>query len=542
MEGIRAAAASMIRVIRNPDIRRSLLAWLAGNGAEWAWLVALFVYAFDSGGLAVVGLVGLARTLPAAILAPALGSVTDRFPRHRVLLVVDAGRCVLLTTATLAVLAGWSPLIVYALASLDGLLAVLHRPAYMSMLPSLARSPDDLVGANVASSTVEAVGILGGPVLGGLLVATGATELTFAAPAVLLALAAISISGVRPAQPRRAQSRAGVAETLFGGLRAVAAHPHAALVLGLLSMQTLVRGVLSVLIVAGSVQLLSMGQSGVGYLNAAIGAGGLVGAVAALALVGRARMAPGIVLGMVLWGLPILTVGLAPVAVVALASLAVLGSGNALLDVAAFSLLQRSVPNAVRGRVFAILESLVMLTVGIGAAVAPILVDWLGVQGAWIATGLVLPLLGIASWRALAEVDRKAVIPERELALLRGVPMLRVLPMTVLEQLASDLEPMRFAAGDPIIRQGAVGDRFYIIDRGQVEVRVGDRVMRREGPGESFGEVALLRDVPRTAGVSAVTDVELFALDRDAFTSAVTGDHQSMQAATEVIDTRLATD
>jgi len=114
--------------------------------------------------------------------------------------------------------------------------------------------------------------------------------------------------------------------------------------------------------------------------------------------------------------------------------------------------------------------------------------------------------------------------------------------MTVLEQLASDLEPMRFAAGDPIIRQGAVGDRFYIIDRGQVEVRVGDRVMRREGPGESFGEVALLRDVPRTAGVSAVTDVELFALDRDAFTSAVTGDHQSMQAATEVIDTRLATD
>jgi MFS family permease len=541
MDGLRAAAASMLRVIGNRDIRRSLLAWLAGNGAEWAWLVALFVYAFDSGGLAVVGLVGLARTLPAAILAPALGSVTDRFPRHRVLLVVNAGRCVMLTTATLAVLAGWSPLLVYTLAALDGLLAVLHRPAYMSMLPSLARSPDDLVGANVASSTVEAVGILGGPVLGGLLVATGATALTFAAPALLLALAAVSIGGVRPAPTRRASSRAGVAETVFGGLRAVAAHPHAALMLGLFSVQTLVRGVLSVLIVAGAVQLLAMGQSGVGYLNAAIGAGGVAGAVAALALVGRARMAPGIVLGMVLWGLPIFAVGLAPVAVVALASLAALGAGNAILDVAGFSLLQRSVPNAVRGRVFAILESLVMLTVGIGAALAPILVDWLGVQGAWIATGLVLPLLGLASWRALARADSRAVIPARELALLRGVPMLRVLPMTVLEQLASDLEPVRFAAGEPIIRQGDVGDRFYIIDSGQVEVRIGDRIIRREGPGESFGEVALLRDVPRTAGVVAASDAELFALGREAFTSAVTGDYQSLRAADEVIDTRLAT-
>ena len=538
MGNLRTALAALGRVLRNPEMRRALIAWMGGWAAEWAWLVALFVYAFGAGGLAVVGLVGLARTLPAAILAPALGSLTDRFPRQRVLLGVHAGRALLIGLATVAVAAGWSPLVVYVIGSLDALLAVLHRPTHASMLPSLARSPDELVGANVASSTVEAVGILAGPVIGGALVASGAVPLPFAAPSLIFLLAAASVAGLQPAQQVRAGAKGGIADTLLGGLHALRDHPHAALLLGILAVQTLVRGVLSVLIVAGAVQLLSMGEEGVGFLNAAIGAGGFVGALSAMALVGRSRLASGVVLGLVLWGTPILVTGIVPAVWVALLAMAVLGAGNAVLDVAAFTLLQRSVPNAVRGRVFGVLEALVMLTVGIGAAVGPLLVSALGVQGAFIATGAVLPVLGLVAWRGIAAADRRAVIPERELTLLRGVPMLQVLPLTVLEQLASDLRPMRYAAGDVVIEQGAAGDRFYVIGSGEVEVEADDRVVRRMGPGESFGEVALLRDVPRTADVVAISDLELYAVGRDAFVCAVTGDRQSMREADEVISER----
>jgi MFS family permease len=537
MEGLREALAAMGRVVRNPEIARALLAWMAGNAAEWAWLVALYVYAYDAGGLAVVGLVGLARNLPAGILAPALGTVTDRFSRRRVLLAVNSGRFLLLSSATLAAILGWPPIVVYVIASVDGLLAVLRRPAYMSMLPSLARAPDELVGANVASSTVESIGILGGPVLGGALVATGSTPLAFAAPAALVGIAVLSISRARPARPLRPPPRANVADTLFGGLRASVQVPHVGELLGLFASQTLVRGILSVLIVAGAVELLGMGQQGVGYLNAAIGAGGLFGAIATVVLVGRSRLAPGMFGGLLLWGLPILVVGLVPVAWVGLVALAAVGVGNALVDVAGFSLMQRIVPNEVRGRVFAVLESLVMLTVGIGSVLAPALVGALGVRGAWIATGAFLPTAAIIGWRAMAAADRQAVIPERELALLRAVPMLRVLPMTVLEQLAADLVPMHFAAGETVIRQGDVGDRFYIIESGAVEVRVGPRVVARlDRAGESFGEFALLRDVPRTAGVMAATDLETLTLNRIAFVCAVSGDRQSERAAEEVIE------
>jgi hypothetical protein len=230
----------------------------------------------------------------------------------------------------------------------------------------------------------------------------------------------------------------------------------------------------------------------------------------------------------------------APAVWVALAAMAVVGAGNAVLDVSGFTLLQRTVPNAVRGRVFGVLEALVMLAVGVGAALGPLLVLLLGVQGAWIATGALLPLLAVASWRGIAAADRRAVIPERELTLLRGVPMLQVLPLTALEQVAGELRPMRFAAGDVVIKRGEVGDRFYVIASGEVEVDISDQVLRRLGAGQSFGEVALLRDVPRTADVVAVTDLELFAIARDPFVCAVTGDRQSQRAADEVITERLA--
>lgn len=536
---MRDSLSAIGRVVGNGDMRRALAGWMLGWAAEWAWLVALFVYAYGAGGLGVVGLVGLARTLPAAVLAPALGSFADRFARHRVLLAIHTGRSALLGLATLVAATDGPPLLVYLVATLDALLAVLHRPTHMAFLPSLARAPEQLVGANVASSTVEAVGILGGPAIGAGLIATGVVPLTFGVPALVFAMAAISVAGLHPSADH-ALTESAPDRSVLRGIRALRAQPYAALVIGLFSAQTIVRGAMSVLIVAGAVEMLSMGEEGVGFLNAAIGAGGLLGAASAMSVVGRRRMAPAFFVGLLLWGGPILVSGLVPAAAVALLAMSVVGAGNAVLDVSGFTLLQRIVPNAARGSVFGILEAMVMLTVGLGALVAPLVVQLVGVRGAWIATGSVLPLLALGSRRAMSRADAQAVIPDRELGLLRGVPMLRVLPLTALEQVAADMKPMRFTAGKPIIRRGDVGDRFYLVAEGEVEVRVGDRVMRRQGAGESFGEVALLRDVKRTADVFALTDVELYALDRVAFRCAVIGDRQSREAADEVVVSRLA--
>ena len=535
------AADALRRVLVNPDIRRAQLAWMLGYAAEWSWLVALWVYAYQTSGVVAVGILGLARTLPAAILSPALSTITDRLPRHRVLLGIHLGRATLVGLAAAAVASDLSPLVVYAIAPLDALLGVLHRPTHMPLMPALARSPEELVASNVASSTFEGIGTLVGPALGGLLVAYAAPAWGFVVPSLLFATAALSVSGIRPAQALRKESvRAGLLTTLLGGISALLDHPRAGLVVGLFWAQVIVRGLLNVLLVVAAVELLGIGEQGVGYLNSAIGAGGFIGVLVTVTLVGRRQMAAPFAAGLVLWGAPIVLIGLIPFAPAAILFLALLGIGNAVLDVSGFTIMQRGVPNALRGRVFGVLESGVMLGTGIGSGLAPILLGLLSIRGALIATGLVLPLLAVASWRWLGRVDADAVIPERELALLRGVPMLAPLPMTILEQVAGDAVPVSYADGETIIRQGDAGNCFYILATGRAEVQADGANRAAMGPGDSFGEIALLRNVPRTASVVAVGPVEGFAVGREAFVGAVSGDLRSRDAAEAVMQERLA--
>jgi MFS family permease len=541
LRSLSSALRALREVVANPDIRRAQLAWMLGYAADWAWLVALFVYAFDVGGVASVGLIGVVRTIPAAVLAPVMSTLTDRLPRHRVLLGIYAGRAALVGLAAAAVAGGLPAWVVFVLAPVDGLLAVMHRPTYMALLPSLARSPEELVASNAASATMEGIGTLIGPAVGGALVAAASPAVTFGIPAGIFMAAAGAVVAIRPAQRLRTTiaGRNGWSR-LVGGLAALGQQRHAALILAMFGAQILVRGILNVLLVAASVQLLGLAEQGVGLLNAAIGAGGLIGALAAMTLVTRPRLAPFMALGLVLWGTPILVIGLVPVAAVAVAVLVVLGAGNAVLDVSGFSLLQRTVPNAVRGQVFGVLEALVMLGLGAGSALAPLLVAAFGVGGALVATGLLLPAVAIVSWPGVRRADSRAVIPARELELLRRVPMFRLLPLTVLEQVADAAVEERFAAGSQLIVQGATGDSFYILADGAARVSVDGRPVREFAPGDSFGEIALLRDVPRTASITAESDGSAFVISREAFLCAVTGDRQSLAAANAVITERTA--
>ena len=532
----RASLRALQDVLESPALRRLQLAWVGSILGGWAYLVALGVYAYEQGGAAAVGLVGLIRLIPAALAAPFTSSLVDRFSRVRVMVASDLARCALMLGAAAMIAADGPAPVVYGLVALSTVCGTVFRPAQAALLPALVRTPTELTAANVASSTLESIGTFLGPALGGLLLAVSNPETVFAANAATFVWSALLVIGLRRFEDRvsrlhESRSKPAPRRRCPAGITTIAREPTLRTLVGLYGAQTLVAGALNVLVVVTSFELLGLDEAGVGLLYAAVGVGGLIGGFVALVLSPAGRLARDFAIGLALFGLPLALVGGAPISVVAVAGLAVLGIGNSIVDVNALTIMQRAVPDAVLGRALGALDGLLLATLGLGAIAAPVLIDAVGPEAALIATGA-LPLP--RSSPALArELDRTTAAPGPT-SLLRGVPILAVLPEPVLERLARDAAPMTFAAGAPIVREGEAGDRFYVVESGEVEI-----LGRRFARGEAFGEIALLRDVPRTATATAVTDVELVALEREPFVAAVTGHAPSAAAADTVIAARL---
>jgi MFS family permease len=535
-------AGPLREVLRNPAIVRVELAWLLATTAQWAYLVVLLVYAYGVGGVVLAGLVTTLRMLPAAFLAPFLSTLADRIAPVRVLLLGGLARFALVAISVALVVMDGPAALVVAAAILEGVLAAVARPATMALLPALARSPEELVSANAVTSTGEAMGTLVGPALGGLLLALGGTALGFGGPTVILALVVLALAGTHagvapPDVPARTTS---TMREMTGGFAALATHRAAGILVALFSAQTLVRGMLTVLLVAASVELLGLGDAGVGYLSSAIGAGGLVGSIAAITLIGRRRLAVPFSLALAAWGVPIALLGIVPAGWLAFAFLGVVGLANAILDVSGYTLMQRCVPNRLRGRVFGALEGVASLTFGLGSLLAPLLVALLDLRAALVVAGALLPLLAAATAAAVRGADDAAVVPHRELELLRSVPMFRPLGMTTLERLASGMRPVSFADGEALMRQGGPGDVYFVLSAGEGDVIRDGEPINRIGPGEGCGEIALLRDTPRTATVVARGPVEAYRLERELFLAAVTGTASSLAAADRIVGERMA--
>jgi hypothetical protein len=256
-------------------------------------------------------------------------------------------------------------------------------------------------------------------------------------------------------------------------------------------------------------------------------------------LVGTRRLARWVGVGVALWGLPLTLVPVFPEQAVALVLLAVVGVGNALLDLGLFTLMARLSDDRVLARVFGLLESVVALSVGLGSVVASSAIALLGIEGALVAVGALCPVVVALAWRRLRRLDLAMDVRDRELALLRNVPMLQVLPLPAVEQLARRLRPVTVPAGATVFEQGDTGDRFYVVEQGAAEV-VGDgRVVARLGPGDGFGEIALLRDVPRTATVRAVDELRLQVLGGRTFLLMVTCFPPSVRESQQVVGERL---
>jgi hypothetical protein len=559
---------------------RALVRVLAGYAlfilTEYSVWVAMLVFAYAHGGATTAALVALAQLVPATIAAPVAAAIADRRSPATLLAGGYLVQAAAMAATAVAVYSG-AVIGAYAAAVLASTAVTTTRPAQSVLMPAAAATPDQLTAANVVAGWAEAAGTAVAGVLTGAVIWLGGVGSVFAVCAALGGAAALLVARLRAAAPgpdpsaergpgqrdpgqrdagqrdagqrdagKRDAGQAvpgergpGVLAGLGDGVRLAARQPRLRLILALLAAEAVVIGALDLLFVVLAVGVLGRSQAWAGYLNSAFGLGGVLAATVSAMLVGRRLGGPILGAALVFSGaLAALALGVGTAGTAAL--LAAAGAGHALLDVASRTLLQRSVPPQLTGRVFGVLEGLTMAGLALGALLVPALMDLGGSRLALLGVAAVLPLAGLAGGRALLSLDAGVPVPVVQIALLRSLPLFAELPPPAIEGLAAALTAMQVPAGTVLIRQGDPGDAYYAIAAGELEACQDGQFLRRCGRGEGVGEIALLRAIPRTATVIARTDATVYGLSRELFLTSVLGHPATQRQADRIADTRLA--
>ena len=522
-ERLGEAKGAMTEVFRNPGLRKLNIALAGSIMGDWAYAVAVSVYAYREGGATAVGIYGVVRYLSMAVAAPFTSMLADRLDRRRVMVSADGLRFALVAMAALIIAADGPPLIVYGLGILTSLAATAFRPAQAALLPQLANHPGELTAANVASSTIESIGFFAGPAVAGTLLAVADVAVVFGFNAATFLWSGLLVTTVRlpdraaavedapaavlaeePAPPDAAPDapRETFLAGASAGFREIFANQDLMVLMMLYCAQTIVAGASLVFGVAIAFEMLGMSESGVGLLDALVGVGGLAGGFAALLLATRGRLAIDFGLGVMLWSAPLLIVvafpSLAPVLIV----MALLGLGNSVVDINAFTIMQRLVSDEVMGRVFGAVDSALIGGMAVGSLAMPVLIHTVGLRTGLLVIGTSVTVLTMMSLGALRRIDTIALAPEG-LGVIASTPLFAPLPERSIERLARASTAVRVPAGEVVFNRGDPGDLFYVIESGNAEIVVSDDLSTHLGAGGGFGEIALLRDVPRQATVRA---------------------------------------
>jgi Cyclic nucleotide-binding domain len=529
--------------VHNPSLLRAQLAFGAAWTAEWAFTVALGVLAFRDGGVEAVGIVAFLRFVPSAFLAPFGTTLADRFRRDRMLAWYSFLRAAATAGAAAILLEGGPNLVVYGLAVIATAAFTTFRPTHSALLPALCTTPVELTSAHIVRGLLVSLSTLLGPLTAALLLDLGSPAGVFATAGALSLASGLLLLGMSYEAPHRGPSQPLgliVRETL-DGFRALARYRDAGVLMGLALAASLTRGFLNVFVVVVALDLLATGDSGVGILTGAVGAGAVVGSLAAFVFVSGRSLAALEAIGLVLWGLPLTLSGTFPLEPVIVALMCAIGFGNTLVDIGLYTLPARLVPEELHARIFGAKESLTALTVAVGAFVTPFCIDLLGIRAALILLGLVAPVLAALAWRRLRAIDGAIAHRDREVEVLNSVSMFRPMPMPAIDELALHLERVDVAAGEDVVVQGEHGDRFYVIEHGEADVIGDGRYLRTLRSGDGFGEIALLHDMLRTATVRARTPLRLYTLDRRHFLPAVSDYESSEREADALVLDRLGT-
>ena len=551
------AGQSLRRVLANPSLRRVQLAFAGSLLGDWAYATAITVWAYSEGGAAAVGIFQAVRFVAMAVAGPLGAVIADRVPRKIFMISTDAIRAVLVAVAAICVAADTPAAFVYVLSVVAAIVGAPFRSAQAGLIPQLVNDPSELTASNAVAANLENIVCFGGPALGGLLLAFTDVQAVFWVNVASYVWSMAMVAGVRvpPAAaaapglaPLGAASgredaapdgKGGFLREVGAGFATIARNRDLAIVSGLAAAQGLLWGAITVFMVLIALGMLGTGPEGVGYLNAVMGVGTVLGGAVILTRTAKGRLAQDMVIGVLGWSVPLIGLAIYPSPVTAVVALAVIGLMDPWVNVGFETIPQRIVADHVLSRVYAAVESALIGAMALGAFLAPALVSLLGFRGALTLLGVGVTVVAAATFGRMRSLDARLSAPA-EMPLLGSLALFAPLSPPVLESLARSLDRIVVPAGEPVVREGEVSDRFFVIESGSVEVTQAGRVLRVETAGDFFGEIGLLRDVPRTATVTATEDTVLLALDRSDFLEAVTGQQEARGAAEEVVSRRLA--
>lgn len=566
--------ASVFRAaLRNPELRRVGLAYALFAAAEFGVWIALLVYAYGHGGATAGMVMALVQLVPCVLFSPFFGAVADR---HRPAPVLRLGyllQAVSMAAVAVAIATGVPVIVVFVLSPLTALSITVIRPPQAALLPAVVRTADELTAANVMTGWTDGAASLVGPAVAGILMAWHGPDLAVGAMAAMSAGALVLILGV--AGPAAAASSELAASDLndddaepevesdritgddaptpraeptgFGvllvaarsNLRVATRTQQLRVLFALHTFYFVLIGSLDLLCVVLAVELLHMGAGGPGFLNAALGAGALVAGFVTVFLVGRRHLATTLTISLAISVSALAVIELLPRVIPALLLVATVGLAGAVFDVTGRTLLQRSAPPDAIAGTFAVYEALMDLGLALGVVLVRVALAVGGIPAALCAPAAVAAVLLAVVWRGLRTIDTAATVPQVEIQLLRSIPLFAALPAPAIEGIARQLVTLSVTEGEVIVTEGEPGNRYYAVADGQLTVSRHGRRLGTLSRADGFGEIALIRQVPRTATVTAQTDALLYVLEKEPFVMSVTGHAPTASAARSIITDHL---
>ncbi len=491
-----ARAAVLSRVLANRSLRNVGAAFAGFGAAEYGVWTAMLVYAYGQGGATTAGIVAVVQLVPSALIGPPAAAVADARGGLFALVLGYVWQAGAMAGTAAVLLAGGPALLAYALAAVTAAGVSVTRPAQAATLSELVRTPEELTAGTALSSWIEGTSALVGPALAGVLMSIDGPGLAFAAYAGVVAAGAVAVAVLTPPARGRDAGRTespdlGNAGNALAGLVALRSEAETRALLAVTGVQYVAIGALDILSVVLAIGVLRLGAPAAGYLGAAFGAGGIVGGLGALGLIGSRALGRPLIGSALMWAGAFAALAAWTTAATAYGLLIVAGVARAVLDVAGRSLLARITPAHLLARLFGVLEGLSDVGLAAGSLLVPALVALGGARAALAGVAAIVGLAGLLAVPRLRSLDQRGVSPAK-LVLLSNHGLFSALPPPVLEGLARELEPIRIPGGRRVIREGDSGEHFYLVARGELEVstagagdphaRAGVRVRRDRAP------------------------------------------------------------
>ncbi len=514
-------------VLRNADLRRMLAAFAIVELGAWSYSIVLAVWIFGStGSLSGIAALAVVRCVVGMVVTSFAGVLVDRYERRRLLTICSFLLAAVMVGMTVTVATDAPLWVALIFSALNATFQAPNRSAAGALMPEVVNE-SELVSANVLINLLQNIFLILGPLLGGLLVLVGTPAIAVGLNALTYVIAGLLYSGISVrSRMANAEAREPAWVQWRTGVRALASRPYAlALALCMVISTGLDAGY--TVIYVQFTQDLDLGDSGYSLFFAATAVGGVLVALVADQVAERARLATVIVGSLMLQGLPLVLVGFLDRLPAILLMLAISGAGTVLLDVAAMTALQRTMPNRLLGRTLATIMAMLLLGATLTAVGLTRGIQVFGLQETIIVSGAVAPILGLLLVPILRrgevqETEEVLAVRERadfigELGLFEG------LGRPAIESLAFAAEPVTLQAGTVLLREGDPADDLWLLQSGRLDISLQAQVTQPPAvvaPGW-VGELGIMNQQPRSATVTVGEESQLLRVNGQQFLDAM---------------------